>query len=319
MMFRTIFFKYKAQLLTIMFVVSVSLLFPYCFTLFHWRTSVISLASPKPYGKTVVIAGNGESTRLDVEEFIPLVLYSIMPDDYSEEQLKAMAVIIRTYIVYRLREQEKDSGQGETVRSESLGLPFTTYSELEKKWGKKYEENYNRTMNLIAETNREVIYCGGEPIFPCYHELSAGITNDGGEAYLCPVESKQDMTSPDYMRVLYFTADNLMEKLSVLPVEKMETEQLAQMITVSYKENSEYVENVKIGDTTVAIDEWQRLLGLPSQAFTFEPFADGFKFVSKGIGNGKGMSLYGAGKMAEEGKSYRDILYTYYTAVDIHS
>ena len=38
---------------------------------------------------------------------------------------------------------------------------------------------------------------------------------------------------------------------------------------------------------------------------------------SKGIGDGKGLSVNGALKMAKDGKGYRDILKYYYSEVEI--
>ncbi len=321
-MHKRLLLKYRLNIIVIVSVTAISVLFPYFCTIFNFKKSAIRIYRPQSYGKYVVISNNGENTKIDIEEFIPLVLYSIMPQDYSDEQLKAMAVIIRTYIVYRLNEKNKESGQQDgtvdSIKNENLGLPFTTYGELEKKWGKKYEVKYNHTMKLLEETNREVIYFEGEPIFPYYHELSAGMTNNGEFAYLKSVESKWDMESEDYMRVMYFTVDNVAEKLTAIMDGDIPLESLAEGICPEYVENSEYVAKVKVGEKEIGIDEWQQLFELPSQAFTVEPFADGFKFVSKGVGNGKGMSLYGAGKMAEEGKNYKEILSYYYTGVDIH-
>ena len=64
---------------------------------------------------------NGDGCEL----FIPLVLYSVMPEGYEEETMKAMVVIIRTYIIHKM-------DGNETINAETLGLPYTTYVELEK-------------------------------------------------------------------------------------------------------------------------------------------------------------------------------------------
>ena len=41
--------------------------------------------------------------------------------------------------------------------------------------------------------------------------------------------------------------------------------------------------------------------------------------VSKGIGSGKGLSLFGAKKMAEQGSSYMDIIGHYYSGAEVVS
>ncbi|MBQ3666126.1 MAG: SpoIID/LytB domain-containing protein [Lachnospiraceae bacterium] len=292
-----------------------SVLFPYIVTLTHIKKMQLKIYEPKPYGRNVIVSGNGENEKLDIEMFIPLVLYSVMPEDYDDETKKAMIVIIRTYIVYKMNEQNNEN---DSIRNENLGLPYTTYSELEKKWGKKYESKYNKTMKLIEETNGEVIYYQGEPIFPYYHEISAGMTNEGEYEYLKSVESKADTEAEDYMKILYFTSDSLIEKLSTKISDELTTENINEKITLHINENSEYVESVDVGEENLSALEWQKLFEIPSTAFTFEQFADGYKMVSKGKGCGKGLSIYGAEKMAGEGKNYQEILEYYYTGVDIH-
>lgn len=314
-MLKRFYLKNRMNMIIIVFITLFALLFPYLVTMTHLKKSQMKIYEPEPYEKYVIVSGNGENEKMDIEMFIPLVLYSIMPQDYDEETMKTMIVIIRTYIVYKINEQNNGS---DSIRNENLGLPYTTYSELEKKWGKKYESKYNKTMKLIEETNKEVIYYQGEPIYPYYHELSAGMTNPGEYEYLKSVASEADTEADDYMKILYFTPDSMIEKLNTKMNDSLAIDNLNDMITLHLKENSEYVDSVDVGTEHISAEEWQKLFEIPSTAFTFEKFADGYKMVSKGKGCGKGLSIYGARKMAEEGKTYKEILGYYYTGVDVH-
>lgn len=305
------FLKYKVNIAVISFISLFALFFPYIVTIINMKKADVRIFKPEMSGKYVTISNGGEHIEIDIELYIPLVLYSIMPESYEEETLKAMTVIIRTYIIHKM------DGAGK-INVEELGLPYTTYVELEKKWGTKYEEKYNYTMKLIENTNKQVIYYEGKAIYPYYHEISAGVTNSGEYGYLQSVESKEDMQAEEYLGVLYFTAENMCEKLQSMINTDLTGKNLIEEITLNMEDNNEYVRSISIGETVIGAEDWQKMFELPSTAFTFEPFSDGYKMVSKGKGLGKGLSIYGAEKMAKEGKSYDEIIKYYFTGVEIH-
>ena len=72
-----------------------------------------------------------------------------------------------------------------------------------------------------------------------------------------------------------------------------------------------------IGGVTVTGAQARTIFGLRSATFTLT-YADGtFTFSVTGFGHGVGMSQYGADAMAEEGKTYSEILQHYYTGVTV--
>lgn len=310
-MIKKILSKYKINIAVVSFVSLFTLLFPYIVTIINMKKADVRIFKPDMIGKYVVISNGSENVEMDIELFVPLVLYSVMPESYEEETKKAMAVIIRTYIIHKM------DGAGK-ISAEELGLPYTTYKELEKKWGTKYEEKYNYTMKLIENTNKQIIYHEGKAIYPYYHEISAGVTNSGEYGYLQSVESKDDMQAEEYLGVLYFTTENINEKLQAKINMDLTGKNLTEEIKLNMEENNEYVRSVSVGETVISAEDWQKIFELPSTAFTFEAFFDGYKMVSKGKGCGKGLSIYGAEKMAEQGKSYNEIIKYYFSGVEIH-
>lgn len=66
-------------------------------------------------------------------------------------------------------------------------------------------------------------------------------------------------------------------------------------------------------------EDFMKTFSLVSGSYTVEEFAEGIKMVSKGIGSGKGLSLFGAKKMAEQGSSYMDIIGHYYSGAEVVS
>ena len=80
---------------------------------------------------------------------------------------------------------------------------------------------------------------------------------------------------------------------------------------------SGYVSTVQVGDTLCTGEEVRQMLHLPSASFTVENQVEKVRFLCRGQGHGMGMSQYGAGRMAKEGSTYRDILSYYFPEAEI--
>lgn len=303
---RKIMKKYKIKMSLILFVVLFSIIFPFSITMNSINLKKKKIYKPEMIGKSILI----NSEKIDIEMFVPLVLYSIMSDAYEEETLKSMMIIIRTYIIYKM-------GNDNSIDVENLGLPYTTYSELEKNWGSDYENEYGYTMKLLKATNKKIIKYNEEVIYPYYHELSAGVTNIGEYEYLKSVESEWDTKSENYESVLYFTGEKICENLKEKYNIEIENNDLTNQIKINMEENNKYVRSVTVGETAIEIDEFAKLFELPSTAFIFESFEGEYKVTTYGRGNGKGLSIYGAEKMSEEGKKYDEILNYFYNGIEI--
>lgn len=254
-------FRNRRKIVVILLIAMFSVFFPYCVTLVNLDASNIKVYSPNLLGKSVMVKSGSQTVEMDVELFVPLVVYSMMPV--------------------------------------------------------KYEKNYNYTMKLLVETNGEVIYNDSKIICPYYHELSAGITNSGEEAYFKSVDSSVDKDSDGFMKIAYFTMDDMREKLKDMVSADISDEDLLNSIKVNYEENGEYAKTVSVGENVVLAQDWQQMFELPSTAFSVEGFSGGIKMTSKGIGDGKGLSINGTLKMAESETGYREILKHYFTDVEI--
>jgi stage II sporulation protein D len=77
------------------------------------------------------------------------------------------------------------------------------------------------------------------------------------------------------------------------------------------------VDTMVIGGQAVTGTELRKLFGLKSTQFTMEITQDTVEFLVQGNGHRVGMSQYGAQALAQEGKTYAEILQWYYTGVEI--
>ena len=91
----------------------------------------------------------------------------------------------------------------------------------------------------------------------------------------------------------------------------------AAWVTDTQRTTGGSIHSVTIGGVTVTGAQARTIFGLRSATFTLT-YADGiFTFSVTGFGHGVGMSQYGADAMAEEGKTYSEILQHYYTGVTV--
>lgn len=257
-----------------------------------------------PYVITVFINGNGVSTgvgstspyvsvkRDDKTKQMPLAEYAIgvlakeIDAAGEEEAIKAQAVLIRTSIYKTIQEE----GSGTT-----LTKGYWTRSQMEDNWGAgEYAEKYEKMKKAWDDTEGQVLMYNGSLALTPYHRLSNGKTRAGSEVfgsedypYLMVKDCPQDIEAADAMTTTMIQGTDM---------------------EVTQTDSAGYVTEVRCGQETVSGEEFRDTYHLASASFTLQPFEKQIRVTSAGIGHGLGMSQYTAEKMAEEGKTFSEIL-----------
>ena len=78
-----------------------------------------------------------------------------------------------------------------------------------------------------------------------------------------------------------------------------------------------YVTKVHFGQASCNAADVRTALGLRSTSFTVQYQSGNFSFTTRGYGHGVGLSQWGTKAMAEQGKSYADILAHYYPGTQL--
>ena len=297
-------------------IIAFCLLFPTAFTLFVSRNGTSSLPQTKSSGHTIVL--KNEKLEMDIEDFIPCVLANQLSIDSPPEAMKAQAVIIRTYILHYM--ENKNS-----IDVTELGLSYTLYEDLKEIVGEDFSNYYTLLKEAVAGTSGEVITYNDELIVPYFHSISSGKTRNGNEAlssqnypYLISKESVYDTSAQAYLDITYIDKSDF---ISILKKHRPEIiisdENPLENIQVLSRCSADYISEIQIGDQTFSGDEIQMIFSLKSPHFEMENFEDQIRVICKGNGHGLGLSIFGSTKMAEEGKTYTDILTYYYTDVVI--
>ena len=257
-----------------------------------------------------------DDKKVGIEDFVAYALVKQIDIESEEEALKAQGVIVRTYIYEKMA-----SKKYKEINVNKLDLEYITYEEMENIWKEDFPDKYNKLMRVVESTYGQVIMYEGEPIKPYFHNVSCGYTRSGevlgdGYKYLVSVQSVGDVNSENYQGSVSFSKEEFVKKLRkadkniALSIEKpLETLQIIK------RDKGGYVEELQIGNIVMTGDEFVNVFNLNSPNFQVEESGEEISIITKGLGHGIGLSIYGAKSLAKSGKSYTEILQHYYSEV----
>ncbi|MBQ8767849.1 MAG: hypothetical protein IJZ16_13720 [Clostridia bacterium] len=194
--------------------------------------------------------------------------------------------------------------------------------------GVRIAESYSSLiMDAVDEVYGEYLTYNNSPAFPIYHSLTAGATYDvaGKLPYIksYKTENSLDYAQKDYNTEKIYSADSIKEILLKYDSSMSLSENPAEWLVITSHNQSVsgevgYVETISVNGTEMTGIEFRmKVMGaieLPSLCFTitYDDILSRYIIKSYGQGYGAGMSLFGAKKLASDGKDYKAILATYY-------
>ncbi len=249
----------------------------------------------------------------DTEAYLVGVVAGEIPMTYETEALKAQAVVARTNLMAARELQEE--------------LPQTlTEEELWDLWGEEhFAQNYERLQNAVKATRGETMTVGGKYIYAAYHAVSAGRTRNASDAleteempWLESVESTTDISGRDYLKVISWEKEELVQKVqTAFPEAVLDAGASLSGIIIESRDAAGYVMKMKVGELAMSGEEFRNGLELSSACFYLKEVEGKIRIVTKGLGHGLGLSQYGANALALEGMSYLEILSYYFKNVEI--
>lgn len=267
----------------------------------------------------------GELTEMDMETYLRGVVRAEMPASFEEEALKAQAVAARTYTLYKI-EGGGSANHPEADACDDVNCckAYKSQEDAAAAWGMSaalYEEKIRRA---VAETDGEVVLYEGHPVLAVFHSSSAGATRNVEDVwqqalpYLRSVASPEGADAvPNYYSKAAFTLTEFKEIfIAQYPTANLSGTPSNWFSNIHQNVNGA-VESLQVGGITVTGGEMRSLLGLRSANFTISFTDDTVEFSVTGYGHGVGMSQYGANVLAQEGKTYVEILTYYYTGTTV--
>lgn len=264
-------------------------------------------------------ADTGKIQPMKLEDYIYHVVAGEMPASYDEEALKAQAVAARTYLI-RKQPNGCSAKEGADICTNSEHCQaFSSDEKLKENWGENYDKYSEKLRKAVNETAGEILTYEGEAIEAFYHASSGGQTEDvsnvysESQPYLKSVSSSGDEDE----RTVTFTSEKFAAMLSAAYPGSGITKSNFTDVTILSRYDSERVENVRVGKTTITGKQFRKALDLRSAIFWLEFSSDSVKITTHGYGHGVGMSQMGANSLAEEGEDYVEILTHYYEGAEI--
>ena len=234
------------------------------------------------------------------------ILARDIPVTYEEEAIRAQAVIVRTNYEYAM-------SQG---KAPETGLSIAEQTKL---FGNEnYNRYYQKLENCLIDTEGEVLTYQGQEVEAPYFAVSAEKTRGTELPYLKSVESIWDITSEDFLKVEFYDAGELVDTCNqAFPEAGLTAEDWVNTLVVTEREESGYVKTIQVGNSSVSGEEFRKAFSLNSACFYIREIDGRVRIVTKGLGHGYGLSIYGANEMAKEGKTYQEILSYYYSGIEI--
>lgn len=270
-----------------------------------------------------VKTGEAQVVEMTMEDYLWSVTAAEMPATFEEEALKAQAVTARTYARRKMEVGEERHTDADVCTDITCCQAFITKEQAAALWGEQAAQHTEKIHSAVEQTDGEVVTYQGQPIQAVFFSSASGSTEDAvavwgnSVPYLVPVDSPEGENVPNYHTSAVFTADEFREKfmaaypqadLSGLPTGWIQNKSATQ---------SGRVGEITVGGVTVKGTELRSLFGLRSTCFSVETGEETVTFQVTGYGHGVGMSQYGANTLAQQGKTYIDILKWYYTGVEV--
>jgi len=239
--------------------------------------------------------------EIPLERYVEGVVASESGEGWELEALKAQAVVSRTYAIYN---REHMRGRGYHITS---SIRDQLYRETEAD---------PLVSRAVKETEGEILLYNNRPIKAYYHSICMGKTEVPEEVwgdsypYLVSVDCNAKDTPYDswYRRV---SLEDLEDLVGVRGIGDIRISSY----TVTGRVKTLEIMTVDHSSITLRATDLRRLLGyrrLPSTDFSLRIDDGGVVFEGRGWGHGVGLCQWGAKRMAEEGKTYREILEHFY-------
>lgn len=268
-----------------------------------------------------------EIKEISFEDYIRGVVAAEMPASYHIEALKAQAIAARTYAYNKIKNQGNSIHTGADVCSNPAHCQaWVSKEDALKNWaGAKRNMYWDKISWAVKSTAGQMIYYDDQLANPVFHSNSGGRTENAENVwpgspvpYLRGIDSPGEEKSSQYQSQAEFTVEQIVEILKKETKDfQINKEKLTREIIIkSYTENDR-VKEIQIGNKTFKGTDIRRFLALKSANFSVSITGSKIVFKVKGYGHGVGMSQCGANGMAQNGKTYNEILKYYYQGIEI--
>lgn len=286
--------------------------------------TAVSTASRRDADVTLRVQVGEQIEEMTLASYLPGVVRGEMYPAFEQAALAAQAVAERTYVCYQLRAGTKDAHPDADVCTDPRCCSaWLSEADARRKWGDSFDRYEEKIDRAVQETDGQILLYDGAPILAVFHSSSSGVTANSGDVwvsdlpYLKSVASPEnEETVPDYYSVVTVKPEDFRRiVLSAYPEADL-SGAASGWITDVTENSSGRVESLRVGGVPVSGTQMRSLFSLRSACFSVSA-GEEIVFRVTGYGHGVGMSQYGANELARQGKTWREILFWYYTDVTV--
>ena len=211
--------------------------------------------------KTVLKQNDLYVRDMDMTEYVIGTVAAYYKAEDSAEFLKAFAVVVRTYGEYL-------KSNGAEADSAGSALKFMSEADMKSAWGEDFDLYYQIIQQSVADTSDEVMKCDDKLIVPYFHIISTGYTRASDIAYLSSVDCSGDRNDADYVTVVKYTTEEVLERMQGTWPDLKFDEEDAKVFQIIERDDSAYVTEIMAGHITTDGETFAECMGLKSSSFT---------------------------------------------------
>ncbi len=309
----------KKLLLLPFYYIGAALLIPLMF--YHGAENDVSKSSQPFSEEESINVFNPElntTEEMTMSDYITGVVAAEMPASFESEALKAQAVAARTYALYKTSSSDHP---GCVCTDFSHCQAFITPEQMRSAWSEDFNTYYAKIHDSVLATKNERLVYNSEPVMAVFHSMGGGYTENSEDVwgtsvpYLVSVESPGEDSASNYRTTKTVSFENFKTTLkSAYPEAEISS---PADVSAPILTDGGHVKSIIIGSVSVPGTKMRSLFELRSTKFDISFENGNVVFSVTGYGHGVGMSQYGANAMAQEGKTYKEILAHYYSGTTI--
>ena len=260
---------------------------------------------------------------LSLADYLWRVVAAEMPATFAPEALRAQAVCARTYVAARKRTGVHSAKGADVCAGSGCCTAYLDPKDAEQRWG-AYTEAYSAIIReAVSDTDGIILTWEGDPIQAVFFSSAAGSTEDAetvwGYAipYLVHVESPEGDEVPGYHSTVSLTPQEVQARALRAGLGADLSGPPSAWFQGLTRTAGGQVSALTLGGIALSGNAARNLFSLRSASFTVSWDGSAFVFSVTGYGHGVGMSQYGANALAEQGYSWQDIVFHYYTGVSL--
>ena len=271
-------------------------------------------ATPADGTVTVWDAATQQERTLPLQEFLVGLAACEMPPDWPAAALCAQMVAGHSYALAL--------GDAPLQVNSAQCLGWTDPDVLKARWGDDYERFHALLVQAAQTVGNSVLTYDGSPAAACYHSISAGHTEASQNVwetalpYLQGVPSPADLAADGYETTVEYSPEQVSAVLTSLELEPGNDP--AAWFGDAVRDDAGYITAQTVCGTAVSGTKMRRAFHLRSASFSVEYNGTSFCFTTHGYGHGVGLSQYGAKALAEQGRTWQEILLYYFPGCEVH-